>query len=212
MYENLSLLYNIIIIGVTGLKRHGKDTTGDYLVKNHGYVKLAFAELLKQACKIIFGLTDQQLYGSEEDKERMDEYWKHSPREILQQVGTELFRETLPKVLPNISNDIWIRCIDKQIRNLIAAGHTKIVITDMRFDNEIEYIKQIGGLTWKVIRPSLLQNSNDSDGNKTKLHSSETRILDLPCDKVFLNDSTLNDLFEKIEQNIPQYIPQYIPQ
>jgi len=51
-------MININIIGITGYKRHGKDTLGDYLVKYHGYTKIAFADALKEACRNIFDFTE----------------------------------------------------------------------------------------------------------------------------------------------------------
>lgn len=150
-----------ILIGVTGRKKSGKDTIGKYLIDNHGFVRVAFADSLKKACKHIFGFTDEQLYD-DTLKEVVDEYWQHSPREILQKVGTELFRIELPRLCKNISSDIWIRSVDRKIKKLRSEGHTRFVITDVRFDNELEYItklqdyiKKKHGYTWKVSRPSL---------------------------------------------------------
>ena len=56
------MLYTLImvnIIGITGSAHHGKDTYGDYLVKYHGYTKIGFADALKDACKSIFGFTEE---------------------------------------------------------------------------------------------------------------------------------------------------------
>ena len=49
-----------------------------------------------------------------EFKEKIDEYWKHIPREIFQKVGTELFINTLPHLCDNINDDIWIKSIEKK--------------------------------------------------------------------------------------------------
>jgi dephospho-CoA kinase len=51
----------INIIGITGKKFSGKDTLGDYFVNNHGYIRLAFADALKNACAEIFGFDFEQL-------------------------------------------------------------------------------------------------------------------------------------------------------
>lgn len=181
-----------MIIGLTGKKRSGKDTVAEYLVKNHGFIRIGFADALKNACKEIFNLSDNQLYGTEEEKERPDEYWKHSAREILQKVGTELFRNELPKHLSNISNDIWIRVVDKKIKDLLAAGHNKIVISDVRFENEAEYIKNSGGIIIKLNRPSLSADS----------HSSEKNIDNIIADNTINNTSTLEELYTKVENII----------
>ena len=64
---------NKSIIGITGKKFNGKDTGAIYLINNYGYERLAFADALKEACKCIFGFTNEQLYGNK--KEDIDEYW-----------------------------------------------------------------------------------------------------------------------------------------
>ena len=193
-----------ILIGVTGRKKSGKDTIGKYLIDNHGFVRVAFADSLKKACKHIFGFTEEQLYD-DTLKEVVDEYWQHSPREILQKVGTELFRIELPHLCKNISSDIWIRSVDRKIRKLRSEGHTRFVITDVRFDNELEYItklqdyiKKKHGYTWKVSRPSLLLNADPS----VPIHASEALIDDFICDEHFVNESTIDELYDSVETKI----------
>ncbi|VBB17879.1 monophosphate kinase [Yasminevirus sp. GU-2018] len=186
-----------ILIGVTGRKRSGKDTVGKYLIDNYDFVRVAYADALKEACKIVFGFSDAQVYG-DDLKEVVDEYWGHSPREVLQKVGTELFREELPRVCKNISNDIWIRSVERQIRNLQKQGHTRFVITDVRFPNELDFISKMKGVSWKVSRPSLLQNLDP----KIPVHASEAMIDDFKCDHEFVNDGTLEQLFDSVEDKI----------
>jgi hypothetical protein len=64
---------NIDVVGITGFKRHGKDTTGDYLCEKYGFTKLAFADPLKEICKILFSFNEDQLYGG--SKEVVDSFW-----------------------------------------------------------------------------------------------------------------------------------------
>jgi hypothetical protein len=181
----------IMVIGITGRKRSGKDTVGKYLVDNHRFIRVAYADALKEACKIIFGFSDEQVYG-DDLKEVEDEYWKHSPREVLQKVGTELFRERLPEICANISNDIWIRSVDRQIQHLRKQGHTRFVVTDARFPNELDFITKYKGVTWKIQRPSIIVNTSD-------VHASETMIDELKCDTDIVNDRSHNDLYNDVE-------------
>ena len=46
-----------MIIGLGYKARVGKDTVGDYLVKNHGFVRLGFADALKNGCAAMFGFS-----------------------------------------------------------------------------------------------------------------------------------------------------------
>lgn len=176
-------MYNLPnIIGITGRKRHGKDTLGDYLVKNYGYIKIGFADALKEACKNIFGFNYEQLYGTL--KEADDEYWKTSPRKILQFVGTDLFRDKISEILPDVKQDIWIKVVEKQI---LDNPQNKYVITDVRFENELEFITKHNGLKIKVQRDLL--NNNDT-------HLSESFIDNLNTDFTIKNNGTLDELYQ----------------
>lgn len=188
---------NITLIGITGFKGSGKDTVGDYLCEKYGFTKLSFASALKLACKEIFSFTDDQLYG-EEDKEKIDEYWKHSPREILQKVGTELFREKLPEICDHIKNDVWIRSVDRKMSMLHKTNpskYNKFVITDVRFDNEVNFIKNMGGKVFRVNRFDF----DATDENLSKLHASERSIPRIDVHKDIENKSTLNDLYKNVD-------------
>lgn len=186
---------NVKVIGITGFKRSGKDTVGEYLCNKHGYIRLGFADSLKQACKCIFSLTDDQLYGDTE-KEKVDEYWGHSARELLQKVGTELFREKLPEVCPNVGHNVWIKSVERQMFTLYMSNpekYNKFVITDVRFPNECDFVRNMNGLMLRVNRFEF--NFDDLD----KLHASERYIplIDVDCD--IDNKQTLEDLYNKID-------------
>jgi hypothetical protein len=128
-----------IIIGLCGKKRSGKDTIGRYLVEKHGFHRLAFADPLKLSCQEIFGFTDAQMNGDE--KEIIDPYWNHSPRQVFQAIGTDLFRNTLPQYCHNMTSSIWIRTMHRKITVLMKQGINKFVITDVRFPDEFNYVK-----------------------------------------------------------------------
>lgn len=195
-----------ILIGIAGIKQSGKDTVGKYLVNHYGFTRLAFADTLKEACKIIFGFSDAQVY-SQELKEVEDDYWKHTPREILQKVGTELFRMRLPEICKNISDNIWIRSVERQIQNLYLKGISKFVITDIRFYNELNFVRLLGGVVWKISRPSLEKNQEHSfllNPHSSEIeHSSETDILNFDIRMInILNDKTIDCLYKNIDNLI----------
>lgn len=179
------------IIGITGRKFNGKDTSAEYLVKKYGYTQLAYAKPLKDICKILFGFSDEQLYGSQ--KEVIDEQWGTTPRKILQFIGTDLLREQISKVLPNIKDKFWIKCLEKQIRKVLADPNARVVISDVRFPNEIESIRESGfaNMILRVSRPGI---------NNTKdVHQSEILIEKLSVDHELNNDSTKEELYLKID-------------
>lgn len=163
------------IIGLTGFARTGKDTAAYYMEGRYGFARHAFAYSLKRACREIFGLTEEQVNG--ELKEVLDEYWNRSPRNILQQVGTDCLRE-------RFGGDIWIKSLHKRIE--ATPIQTKVIVTDVRFDNEADYIHSQGGEVWRVVR---------DDAAPVEQHKSEIPVSDHLVDRIILNNGSKEDMY-----------------
>jgi len=126
------MMNHIKIIGITGRKYAGKDTLGNYFVEQHGFERLAYADPLKEGTQKFFGFTHEQLYGNE--KEVIDEYWGITPRQALQFVGTNLFRDHICELLPAMGKDFWINVLKRNMETKLRQNRdTKIVITDVDF-------------------------------------------------------------------------------
>ena len=185
------------IVGITGKKRHGKDTLGNYLVEHYGYIRVAFADAIKDMLRCSFGFSEEQLNGSE--KENADPFWKVSPREVLQFVGTELFRDQMSQLIPNVGSDFWVWIVRKKILDILEKNpEAKFVISDVRFPNELEFIQNIGkelkGVTTiRVDRPTF------NDSTIGIQHLSETQIENLKVEHVILNDSSIEHLYESLD-------------
>lgn len=175
-----------MLIGIMGRKYSGKDTIANYLVAQHGYQKISFAEPLKKGCQVMFQFNDKQL---EEDKEVVDEYWGITPREVFQYIGTEVFRDGMEKLIPGIKNNFWINTAMKKHYNLRGIG-INTVISDVRFPNEVDRIRKEGGIVIKVMRSSLENSDN---------HASEIQIDEIVGDYQVINDSDFNSLYDKID-------------
>ena len=179
----------IKIIGIIGRKRHGKDSIGNFLVNKYNFIRLGFADNLKECCRAVFGFNDSQLYG--DLKETNDSFWNVTPRKTFEFVGTDLFRNQLHNIIPSIGNDIWIKSLERKIINLHENNNNlNIVFTDVRFQNEIDFIKKHGGKIIKVFRPNILSDSN---------HESETNSDNFKFDYEIFNNGSLQELNSKIE-------------
>lgn len=144
-----------MLVGVSGLIGAGKDTFSDFLVSDHGFTKASFAGTLKDATSAIFGWDREMLEGStpwaREERDKIDEWWADrldmpnlTPRKVLQQMGTEILRE-------GFHQNLWISSLENKIIN----NPGNYVISDMRFPNEVDMVKRLGGTTVSIQRGEL---------------------------------------------------------
>jgi hypothetical protein len=139
-----------MIIGVIGFIGSGKGTAADILVEKHGFVKLSFADAVKDATAAIFGWQRSLLEGDTDEsrsfRETKDEWWStkfgydFSPRLALQLMGTEAGRDVFHK-------DVWVYALERKMEM-----YKNVVIADVRFPNEIEWMQSKGGFAVRVCR------------------------------------------------------------
>ena len=201
-----------MIIGITGLISSGKDTAADYLIRFHGFKKLSYAGTLKDCVASIFSWDREMLEGttqsSREWREEIDEWWAKrldmphlTPRWVLQYWGTEVGRRTF-------HNDIWVASIENQLRQITDD----VVITDCRFKNEVDAIKNAGGKTLRIKRgkqPTWLTDAIDYNYYQNpqalarlvdqNVHASEYSSVGLAYDHKVDNNGTIDDLHKSME-------------
>jgi hypothetical protein len=135
-----------MIIGLNGIAGAGKDSVADGLIQwslqgnreLYPMRKESFAGGLKRACIELFGFADNA-YEDRTIKEGIDPVWGFSPRWAAQYVGTDLLRE-------HIADDFFIRSMISRCNK--AAQH--VVVSDVRFDNEAEWILSVGGIVLTI--------------------------------------------------------------
>jgi ribosomal protein S16 len=180
------------LIGFCGNKRVGKDTSASILMEKHNFVKYAFADALKEACKTIFLFSEEQINGNK--KEVKDKRWGISPRKVFQRFGTEIFRNSLGEFFPELKefqNDFWVYRFKLWYEKMKKKNpNVNIVITDVRFPNEAKVIKDLGGYIVKITRPSR-KKTND-------IHISEQHIKTIRSDYEIYNNNTIKRCQEKV--------------
>jgi hypothetical protein len=166
---------SITLIGIHGPLNGGKDTTANYIqAKFPGkFGRYAFAAPLKRACKEMFNFTDEQLEDQALKKE-VDSFWGFSPRFAMQKLGTEYGRGML-------RDDIWIKRAEMEFHlNHKSAKGT--IITDVRFENEGEWVRsQPGAILIYLKVPGLKKDEQYQ-------HASEAGITQMSTDYEIVND------------------------
>jgi len=201
-----------MIVGISGFQGSGKDTIADYLQNIYGFKRDSFAATLKDAVAAIFGWDRELLEGRTTEsrawRETVDQWWANrlnmpnlTPRLVLQKWGTEVARKSW-------HDDTWIASLEYKL----TKAHNDIVITDVRFPNEILAVRNAGGIVIRVVRgpePSwyhLAINAN-SGGTIAKdmmidlgIHPSEWAWIGTKFDAVIDNNAGgLDPLFAQIK-------------
>jgi hypothetical protein len=166
----------------------GKTFTASVLEQS-GYKAMSFAEPIKKmATELIvsFGYPKEQavrfVWAS---KEETIPAIKTTARHILQTLGTEWGRNC-------IGGEIWLDCMMSRVASHLKESDSKIIIDDVRFQNEAELVKKMGGEMWMIVRPSAQRNTtHESEGALDKWES---------FDQVIINDGTIADFRAKIDK------------
>lgn len=142
-----------MIVGLLGFINSGKGTVASQLVNEYNFRQDSFASSLKDACAAMFDWPRALLEGdtkeSREWREVVDPWWSEklnipnfSPRYALQIMGTDVLRN-------HFHQDLWFITVENRIRK---NPNQHVVISDVRFPNEIKFIQEQGGTLVKINR------------------------------------------------------------
>ena len=169
-----------------------------------------FAGKLKQIASLLTGIPVEDFEDQEFKKSYLGDEWgtvesnplnavpvfeniefNHlmSVRELLQKLGTEAIRDGLH---PNA----WVNALMCEYKRpkMSEYNPSNWIITDVRFPNELEAVKDVKGLTLKVVRPV------EKSKTPARLHPSETSLDKAEFDYTIINDGSIEDLIEKVRQ------------
>ena len=207
------------VVGILGFKGSGKDTAGEYLVREHGFVVESFANPLKDLIAAVFGWDRALLEGNTTDsrtwRETPDEWWeakldwannpgnylgRFTPRVAMQVIGTDVMRK-------HFDDGLWIKSLEYRLQ-----GKDRVVVTDCRFPNECKLIRDYSGVLFRVKRgpePSWFETARAAAlGTETAqavmevlyptVHISEWAWLGEQA-ALLENDGSIQDLYGKTE-------------
>lgn len=174
------------VIGLYSPAPQSGKTAVAYALQQHGYISVSFAGPLKRMCGIFLSSAG---YGHEriehmlfEEKEQKIPEFGVTPRQLMQTLGTEWGRECIH---PNVWVEVWKSSVIKWL-----DGGLNVVVDDMRFPNEWDVVKEMGGECWYITRPRA--------NRYTTTHASEGALNHHGFDRRLINDGDLPDLYNQV--------------
>lgn len=195
----------VSLIGLVGLKRSGKDTAAYGLVEHLGWRRLAFADPLKEMSLRLRGVwvevPDTARMAGIMPLERFTQYYR-----VIEALGMDQAKELVPDVrllLQTLGTDCvrttlgtrtWTDLTGNRVRRALD-NHENIVLTDVRFGEEMSLVRELGGITVGIWRgdtfdvQTALREPHDE-------HPSETTTYELlrQVDHLVFNNGTVRDL------------------
>jgi len=164
-----------MIIGISGYSGVGKDTLAKYITEvNPQFQVKKFSGKLKYIASILTGIPAEN-FESQEFKTKELNGWDMTARDLLQKLGTDAIRD-------NLHEDAWVNALFSNYHQ-----SDRWIITDMRFPNEYEAVKQFGGITVRLNRPGVAPVNN---------HPSETGLDAYPFDYTYNNHDSASSWYQ----------------
>lgn len=164
------------IIAFTGLAQSGKTTAANAFI-SRGYDRMSFAEPIKEMVQCLTPCVDKDA--------RPPSLCGKSLREVYQTLGTDWGRKM-------VGEDIWINAGRARLEVLLGDVESDvirgIVIDDIRFDNEADLVRKMGGLVIEITRSSVPQME----------HVSEAGISRDLIDYTFANEGDITTLQDQV--------------
>lgn len=158
------------VVGFCGLAGSGKNEAANAVLNKSDWFQVAFASAMKECARVVFGWN-----GVKDQKGRA----------LLQEIGMA-GRKYNP--------DVWIQHLSKEIALLQQeiGFHSNFAITDVRFDNEAEFVKRdLGGIIIRILNPNQAKE-------KFHAHVSECEQWKIHSDYIIVNDGTKEDLHNNV--------------
>jgi hypothetical protein len=167
------------VIGLCGVAGSGKSTAATLLVERRGFSARPFAWPLKRMLRAL-GVLDVALYGPREAKERPIEcLGDRSARHAMQTLG-DWGRGSMGEAF-------WV---DAWRRSIAGTGH--VVADDVRFPNEAQAIRDLGGIVIGIER--------DGAGDRVNPGHISEAVDRIVCDVVIVNNGSLDDLLRELDR------------
>lgn len=170
------------LLGLCGEIGAGKDTVADILANRHSFHVLSFKSRMIEFLCHLFGV-ERDLFESRTLKELPDKrLFGRTPREVMRSFGTDWGRNM-------IHSDIWVDRVERILR---ADTFPRVVVTDVRFENEAEMIMKYGGMLALIER-------KDNPFRQITAHISDLPLKSDLIDCYIVNNGSIDELEDLVD-------------
>lgn len=184
------------LVGLCGDIDAGKDTAAKRLIHEHGFRPVSLAKPLKEAVYSVLRLASDQVEwrhvdGTAKDKaEPIPDLGGACGRDFLEGVGTEGFR--------GVYDPLWLQIVTRLVQPGLEGG-LRFVVSDVRFLNEIDMVRSLGGEVWHVVRDGYEAQRRD--------HASDQEWRTVRPDRVLASqDGDVAGLVHLVDLNVEELL------
>lgn len=183
-----------IIIGITGAKFAGKDTAARYLRARYDFEPAAFADGLKEMAEVMLsarGIDHAVLHEPGLKEQPLKALYRVTPRRLMQHLGDSV-RQIHPMA--------WVDDLAYRVGLNLGGSpvHDRLLITDVRYPNEEQWLHQQGGALLRITRQA------NGLGQPMDPHSSEQWTDSLLAHATIPNDGSVGALEHRLDQIMAQ--------
>jgi hypothetical protein len=175
------------IIALSGWKGSGKDLAGQYLVQQHNYARMAFADVLKDTVAEQYNIPRTWCDNPEKKELPLVQYPVNNSDAFVANIHSLLVNELkhgywTPRALCILEGSIkravnsnhWV---NKVIDNIMNTSGTTFVITDLRYRSEIELLRKQFGKDLVTVRINRFETVNTEDPSERDLDKAEFDVV-----------------------------------
>lgn len=192
-----------LLIGLHGKPRVGKDTLANHLIAQHKLLRFGPSVPVKDTTAAMFDIPREYL-DDDKMKDEMDPFWGMTYRQMAQKVGKESSRDVF-------GDDIWLRHVEKKLKEIETNPYSLkdlnihqpkryngIILADIRYANEIEWVKKHGGDVIFVLRDNAPKSSDTG-------HVVDAGLPTDLADILVYNNGTIEELYANFDRLFKVY-------
>lgn len=181
------------LIAFVGGKGVGKTVCATHLASVHNFKRVSVADPLKTIVKSLFRLSDDQVNDGALKETTIVPPLNATPRQLMQIIGTDLFRDTFTQRFPQMTTGFWAMLLDQTLED--ALQYTDVVVDDIRFEDEAAIIRKHRGTLIRIDR-----HQCDASGAQHKDgHASENNHQSIVTDYTIFNAYDVQQLFALVD-------------